>query len=59
MEDAVGNSCELEENTDERDLAAIKADDFRWKGHINTIMSKANGVSGMLKRAFICRNPDL
>ena len=59
MEDAVGNRCKLEESTHERDLGVIIAEDLRWKGHISTIVSKANRILGMLKRTFICRDPGL
>ena len=35
------------------------AEDLSWKEHISTIVNKANRILGMLKRAFICRDPDL
>jgi len=43
----------------ERDLGIQIASDLRWSNHVNTIVSKANRVLGMLLKTFTSRDKDL
>ena len=49
----------LETTGSERDLGIIISSNFNWKEQINSALSKANRVLGMLKRTFVSRDTDL
>ena len=40
-------------------MGVIVTEDLNWKEHISMIVNRANKILGMLKRAFICRDPFL
>ena len=49
----------LETSESERDLGIIVSSNFNLKEQINSALSKANRVLGMLKLIFVSRNTDL
>ena len=59
MFDDDGDRCDLEVSHVERDLGVLVSDDLDWSEQVAAVVSRANRVLGMLKRAFVCRDVGL
>jgi len=53
------NGTEIAQETEQRDLGVIVSDDLKPRKHVESICSKVNRKTGLTKRCFKSREPDM